>query len=205
MNYNPDVQSATGAINPFQHNNYLVRKQMLKLFGGTFRIYDPNGSLALFASMKAFKMKEDIRLYTGEDMQNEVLIIKARQVIDFSATYDVIDPITNQPIGALRRKGFKSMIRDEWTILDEVGNDVGSITEDSLLLALLRRFATNLIPQNYHGDMNGRPVLVFSQNFNPFTFKLSLDFSADVTGLLDRRLGIAAAILFCAIEGRESN
>ena len=202
MNYS-NQGSTLGLSNPFQHTNYLVSKQMLKLFGGTFRIYEPNGSLVLFASMKAFKLKEDIRLYTGEDRQTEVLVIKARHVIDFSATYDVIDPITNQPIGALRRKGLNSMIRDEWAILDEMGNEVGAITEDSMILALLRRFATNLIPQNFHGQISGRPVLTFSQNFNPFTLRFSLDFSDDTTGLLDRRLGIAAAILLSAIEGRQ--
>jgi hypothetical protein len=47
-------------------------------------------------------------------------------------------------------------------------------------------------------------VLTFQQNFNPFLAKIDLDFSSDVNGLLDRRLGIAAAILLCAIEGKQS-
>lgn len=203
MEYNPYSGTTSSTVNQFQHNTYMVRKQMLKMFGGSFRIYDPNGALVLFASMKAFKLKEDIRLYTGEDQQHEVLIIKARSIIDFSATYDVVDSATGQAIGALRRKGLKSMIRDEWVILDAVGNEVGSIIEDSLLLALLRRFATNLIPQKYHANLGGRPVMSLEQNFNPFTFKLTVDFRSDVTGLFDRRLGLAAAVLFCAIEGRE--
>ena len=197
--------TASGLQNPFGHTTYFLKKQMLKLFGGTFRIYDPSGSLALFASMKAFSLRENIRLYTEEEKIHEVLTIQARQIIDIAATYDVIDPNTGLTIGALRRRGFRSMVRDEWTILDAVGNEIGTIIEDSMLLALLRRFLTNLIPQAYHGDVKGSPVLKFQQNFNPFTLRLSLDFSTDVSGLLDRRLGIAAAILMCAIEGRESS
>lgn len=42
------------------------------------------------------------------------------------------------------------------------------------------------------------------QNFNPFTLRYELDFSADVMGKLDRRLGIAMAVLLCAIEGRQN-
>ncbi len=159
----------------------------------------------LFASLKAFRLKEDIKLYTGEDKLNEVLVIQARQMLDISATYDVVDPISGQAIGALRRRGLRSMLRDEWTILDPAGNEIGTIIEDSMLLALLRRFLTNIVPQSFQGDMNGIPVLTFQQNFNPFTLKLQLDFSADMSGKLDRRLGIAAAVLIAAVEGRESN
>jgi hypothetical protein len=51
--------------------------------------------------------------------------------------------------------------------------------------------------------MRGVPVCSFKQNVNPFVMKISLDFSADVNRLLDRRLGLAAAILLCAIEGKQ--
>jgi uncharacterized protein YxjI len=192
-------------LNPFQHTNYLVRKQMLKLFGGAFRIYDPMGNLALFVEMKAFKLKEDLRIYTGEDKLHEVLTIKARGILDFSMTYDVVDPTTGEAVGALRRKGMKSILKDEWEILEPTGVQTGTIQEDSWLMAILRRFLSNLIPQHYHGEMNGRPVLEFHQNFNPFTFKLTVDFSSDLMGALDRRLGLAAAVLICAIEGREQS
>lgn len=155
-------------------------------------------------SMKAFKLREDIRLYTREDKAEELLTIKARQIIDFSATYDVVDPATGQPVGALRRKGMKSMVQDEWEIFDPHGIPIGVIQEDSLILALIRRFATNLIPQKYHGTVQGDQVFTFHQNFNPFTLRYELDFSADVMDKLDRRLGIAAAVLLCAIEGRQN-
>lgn len=49
--------------NPFEHSTYLLRKQSLKVFDGSFRIYDPMDNLAVFASMKAFKLKEDITLH----------------------------------------------------------------------------------------------------------------------------------------------
>jgi hypothetical protein len=54
------------------------------------------------------------------------------------------------------------------------------------------------------GYINDQRVFQFKQNFNPFVQKLKLDFTPDVGGLLDRRLGIAAAILIVAIEGRQN-
>jgi uncharacterized protein YxjI len=176
---------------------------VLKLFGGSFHIYNPQGEVVFFASMKAFKLKEDIRLYSGEDMQQELLVIQARQILDFSAAYDVVDPATHQKVGALRRKGLKSIIRDEWQVLDQNDMQIGLIQEDSTVLALVRRFLTNLVPQSYQVLMNGVVVAHLKQNFNPFVFKLTLDFSADHARALDKRLGIAAGLLLAAIEGRQ--
>lgn len=190
----------------FQHTSYLIRRKVLKLFGGVFHVFGPDGPESqpiMYSKMKAFKMKEDIRVYTGEDMQTELLTISARKILDFNATYDVVDAQSGEKVGALRRKGARSILRDEWSFLDESDREIGFIREDSGWLALVRRFLTNLIPQSYYGEINSQPVLNFSQNFNPFVMKLNLDYSVDTGGLLDRRLGLAAGILFCAIEGKE--
>ena len=61
-----------------------------------------------------------------------------------------------------------------------------------------------MAPQKFIGYIGDVPVLEFSQNRNPFVQKIELDYGPDVNGLLDRRLGIAAAALLCAIEGRQN-
>ena len=200
-----NIQNKQSSIpEAFAHESYLVRRKIFKLFGAAFHIYDPSGRVVFYSKMKAFKLKEDIRLYTGEDMQTEILRIQARQIIDFSAAYDVIDSTTSIKVGVLKRKGLKSILKDEWIIMDAEDKEIGFIKEDSTLLALIRRFLTNLIPQKYHGELKGEQVCIFKQNFNPFVMKINLDFSMDKKGLLDRRLGIAGAVLLCAIEGKQS-
>ena len=189
--------------NRFGHSTYLVRKKVFKLLGASFHIYDPQGQLAFYSKMKAFKLKEDIRLYADESMQTELLSIQARQIIDFSAAYDVIDSTSQQKVGALRRKGLKSVIKDEWTIMDANDQEIGLIMEDSTVLALIRRFVINLLPQTFHAVVRGQPVCEFKQHFNPFVLKLTVDFSADPAKAFDRRLGLAAAVLLGAIEGRQ--
>jgi uncharacterized protein YxjI len=189
--------------NPFEHSSYLVRRKVFTLLGAAFHVYGPEGQVILYSRQKAFKLREDIRLYDGEDMQRELLSIHARQIIDFSAAYDVLDSGTGAPVGALRRRGLRSVMRDEWIILDPLDQQIGTIREDSVGLALLRRFLTNLVPQRYTVEVGGRVVAELRQRFNPFILKLELDFSGDPGGQLDRRLGIAAGILLCAIEGRQ--
>lgn len=187
----------------FEQNQYLIRKKILSFIGGKFHIFDSDGQIILYSRMKAFKLREDIRLYSGEDMQDELLTIHARNIIDFSAIYDVFDAKTGKKIGSLQRKGLKSLMKDEWIIIDHNDMEIGFIKEDNLGLAILRRFLTNLVPQKYDVEVNGMKICRFKQNFNPFVIKLHIDFTANGGNLLDRRLGIAAGVLLCAIESKQ--
>lgn len=186
----------------FQYNQYLLKRQVFAL-AGKFRVFNPAGQLLLFSEQKMFKLREDIRVYSDESKTQEVLAIQARQIIDFSAAYDVFDSTAGQKVGALRRKGIASMFRDEWEVLDVNDNVRGKLFEDSMGLALVRRLLTNLVPQNYDMTFGETRVGDYKQNFNPFTYELNLDFSMDTAGQLDRRLGIAAGILLAAVEGRQ--
>src|SRR5262245_45428607 len=191
----------------FNHQTYLVRKKFWQFFGGSFYVYDPNGALVLFSKMKAFKLREDIRVFTDETLQIEALSIRARSVLDFSGSYDVYDSASGERAGALRRKGLKSSFyKDEWVILDSAEQEIGLIQEENAFLALLRKYLLGaLIPQSFNVQIGGRTVATYSQHFNLFSTKLTLDFSADPQHLFDRRLGIAAGILLCAIEGKQES
>ena len=193
-------------MNPiFQHPSYLLKRQAIALTG-KFRFYDPMGNLVMFSEQKMFKLREDIRVYSDEAKTQEVLSIKARQIMDFSASYDVVDTAMNQKVGALRRKGLRSILRDEWEVLDANDNLIGLIFEDSIGLALLRRFLLgSWLPQNYDITVGQTRVGDLRQNFNLFRYELNLDFSMDTARMLDRRLGIAAGTLLAAVEGKESN
>jgi hypothetical protein len=201
---NMNRQFGAALPDAFRHSKYVVRRKILTLLGASFHVYDTVGQVVLFSHQKAFKLKEDIRVYTDEQKTTELLTIQARQVLDFSAAYDVIDATSGTKVGALRRRGWKSLLRDAWILLDPMDREIGSIVEDSAVLALIRRTLTNLIPQSYTVTVEGSVVAEFKQNFNPFLLKLTLDFQNDVSGRLDRRLGLAAAILLCAIEGRQN-
>ncbi|MNN55002.1 hypothetical protein D3C81_1698520 [compost metagenome] len=170
--------------------------------GAKLHIYNSSEELVLYSQMKAFKLKEDIALYTDESMEKELLRIKARKMIDFSATYDVHDSETGEHLGALRRKGIKSIVKDEWVLLDSQDIEIGLIKENSTAMALLRRLIT-LIPQKYNVELGNITIPAFRQNFNPFVTKIIVDFSEDRNTLLDRRLGLAAGILLCAVEGKQ--
>ena len=188
----------------FQYNNYLLKRQVMAL-AGKFRIYSPDGQLLLYSQQKMFKLKEDIRVYSDESMSQELLTIKARQVIDFSAAYDVYDAVYQTRVGVLQRKGLRSMARDEWQVFDANEQPIGILIEDSLGQALLRRLLLgSLLPQNYDLLIGEQRYVDFRQRFNLVRYMLDIDFSMDSGQKIDRRLGIAAGILLATIEGKQS-
>ncbi len=181
---------------------FTIRRKVFAFLGKKFHIYYPDGSLMGFCKQKAFKLKEDIRVYDDESMASERLIIQARSIIDFSAAYNVIDGETHQQIGALRRKGWKSIIRDEWEVLDNQDREIGKIHEDSTMLALVRRFLTALVPQTFHlRDNSGNELAELRTHFNPFIYRMTVTISENCS--IHPYLVLAAGVLLAAIEGRE--
>ena len=181
---------------------YTIRKKVFTVFGAKFHIYNGQGDLIGFCKQKAFKLKEDIRIFTDESMTKEHLTIAARSIIDFSASYDVTDSNTQKRLGALQRKGMKSIFRDEWFVLDENEKEIGTIKEDSMMLAMVRRFLFKLIPQKYHlSDHSGHQLADFRSHFNPFIQKMTVTVYPDSP--IHPLLILAAGVLLVAIEGRQ--
>jgi uncharacterized protein YxjI len=187
----------------FQSNQYVLKKQVVAPTG-TLRIYNPQEQLVMFSQQKIFRLKEDIRVYADEQKSRELLTIKSRQIIDFSAYYDIVDSQYLTRLGGIRRKGLRSLVQDEWELFDANENQVGLLKEDSLRDALLRRLLLGtLIPQNYDLTIGENKVADFSQRFQLFRYILDINFQMDADKILDHRLGIAVAILLAIIEGRQ--
>lgn len=179
---------------------YRIRRKVLKLFGASFHVYDGERVIG-FCAQQAFKLREDIRLFADESKQRELIWIRARQIVDFAACFDVVDSSTQQKVGALRRRGFASIVRDSWEVLDNEDRPIAKVQEDSTVRALVRRVLTNLVPQTFRLQAQQGSGAEFRQRFNPFVYSLDVTVPADPG--VDRRLVFAIAVLLAAIEGRQ--
>jgi hypothetical protein len=138
-------------------------------------------------------------VFGDEGKGEELLRIVPRKTWNVS---DVVDGVTGEKMGALRRKEWVPFARDQWTVLDAGDREIGFMREESVALTSLARWDPYLIPRRFYGEMEGARVCTLRQRFNPFVIKMDLDFSEDFRGLLDRRLGIAAGVLVCAFGRR---
>tara|TARA_A100001037_G_scaffold142988_1_gene129515 strand:- start:298 stop:885 length:588 start_codon:yes stop_codon:yes gene_type:complete len=195
-------------MNPlYDSDSYMIRQKVLKLFGETFHIYSDESMTQLvgYCKQKAFKLKEDIRIFNDEEQTTELLTIKARSVLDFGATYDIVDATTGESLGALRRKGLKSILKDSWIVLAPGDVELGTLVEESSSLALFRRFLPFvkwIAPQEFDMVLNHGGGVRFTQKHNPFVRKLKIN-GVKSSGI-DPRMVVAAGILLSAIEGRQN-
>jgi hypothetical protein len=124
--------------------------------------------------MKAWKLKEDVRLF-AIDGQTEVLRLKARNIIDFSPTFDAFASQQPQPSFAMKRRGMKStFVRDHWDILGADSKAIGYIQETSSGLALVRRWI-ELIP---FGGILGLILVFVAQTYSLILFTDAGEYTA---------------------------
>lgn len=183
-----------------------VERQWGQLIGTNIRTYDSNNQLVSFAHAKAFKLKEEIIFFADEARTIKLFSTKARNIIDIAPTYDLFDANGNV-FGALKRQGISSsFVQDKWDILDTTGNIVGSVTEDSALLGVIRRFidfASLFMPQTYSVVFGNSEVAEIKQRKNPFTIKY--EYSVDAQSWEQYKLlFLAIPNLLALIEGRQS-
>lgn len=188
-------------------DRYTIRRKVLQLFGASFHVLDAQGRVVGFSSQKAFRLKEDIRVFADASRSRELLAIRARQVLDWSAAYDVVDSTEQRKVGALRRRGWSSLVRDRWEVMDAFDRPLAQLQEDSTVMALLRRLLSNLIPQRFHlesaqGEAGpGGTLATMQVRFNPFVYRLDVEVLRREA--VDPRLVLATAILLAAVEGRQ--
>ncbi len=183
---------------------YTIRKKVFKLVGAGFHIYGSDGELVGYCKQKAFKLKEDLRIFTDESLSQELMRIHTPHVIDISAVYHVhLAPEGH--LGSYRRHGGKSFFRDTWSVLNPEGDTIAQIKEDSAVKALLRRLhevIAMFIPQTYTLDsIDGTPIARYRTHANPFVYRLGVTIVQEDEAL-DDLLILAGGCLLSAIEGR---
>lgn len=195
------------AFTPAPGEQFTVRRKVLKILGASFHVFDEQGQVVAYCQQKAFKLREDIRLFTSESKTDTLLTMKARSVIDFGVTFDIMLP-SGESIGSLRRKGLKSMFRDSWLLYSPEGVELATMREDSGTMAILRRvhdaFAL-LSPQQFQiTKTDGAHVATLRTHFNLFVYRLGVAIHVEDEEV-DELMVLAAACLIAAIEGRQSS
>lgn len=186
---------------------YTIRRKVFKIFGAAFYIRDSAGNLVGYCKQRAFKLKEDIRIYADEACTTEWITIQARSIIDFGSTYDVARP-DGRVLGSLRRRGLAStFVRDSWLVFDPSGREVAQLREDGSALPMLRRFVdfvAVLFPQKFSlVRPDGKVLAAFHQKFNPLIYQLEVRI-IDSDPAMEDAMILAAGCLITAIEGYQS-
>lgn len=169
------------------------------------------GEPICFVEQKRMKLKEDLRAFTDDSKAAEVFRIKAQQVWDPRARYDVTDA-GGQPVGQLAKVFGRSLLRSTWRLYDAAGTEIGWAQERSMFVALFRRLVGfipligevgDLLPIPYHFDyFVGDERIGGLERILGVRDRYRLDVSGNSERTIDRRLVLALAVGMDALQAR---
>jgi len=130
---------------------------------------DARGNTVAYVRQKMFKLKENIEIFSDESKSQLNYTIKADRWLDFSAAYAFHDE-NGKVFGKVARKGWRSIWKAKYNIIDENNNQQYSIGEengwikvmDSLLgeIPILNIFTGYLFNPTYLVvDTNDKPIV----------------------------------------------
>jgi hypothetical protein len=196
----------------FAHDSFFI-DQLIRPVANLYRIStlgldkaSPGDPLA-FVRQKKLALKEDIRFFADESEQQELFRIKARQMFELKARYDVTTP-EGERLGVLEKVFGKSILRSTWKLHDANEQEVAMAEEKSMHVALFRRII-DAIP---YGDfvpvifqftirMDGREVGEMRRPIG-FRDRYFLTVGGDHERRIDRRVVVALGIALDALQSR---
>jgi uncharacterized protein YxjI len=203
-------------VDPNQHDLFLLRQRWAPVVNRyEFTLPAPDGTpgeTVCFVEQKRFKFKEDIRFFTDETKQAELMRLKARQRFDPAARYDITDA-DGAKIGELQKVFGASLLRSTYRLYDASGEETAKATEKSLVVALFRRlvgfvpYIGNVaewlpIPYHFVFQRGDRVLATNTRRAWKIRDTYTIDLSGDPERTLDRRLVLATAVGMDALQAR---
>ena len=162
------------------------------------RVTDADGAPVLFVHQKAFKLREAVTVYRDETRQTALYTIAADRVLDFNAAYRIRDGLGRE-VGALARRGRRSIWRARYDVLDPDGQPVFRVHEDDawkkVLDSVMRQFGVlggivgYFVNPSYTveaadpdtPEREGAPVMTLAKEPAWFEGQFTLDRAGDLT------------------------
>ncbi len=173
-----------------------------------FTATDDTGRVVAYVRQKMLKLKEDIQIYRDENRREVIYNIRADRWLDWSAAYAFFDA-HGREFGKVARKGWKSLWKAEYEIVDDHAQGQYTIREENgwvkvidqlvgeiPVLGLLTGYVFN--PSYLVTDQRGQKVARLSKQPSFFGRKFRVDkLGPPVTGADDDRimLGLMMMIL----------
>jgi hypothetical protein len=186
----------------FTANNFVVKRKGIS--DNKFRIFSPQGELLLYVEEKinwSGPFTVTMRFFTDEKKTQELLHAQGGVNNVYANFMEVFDSVTGEKIGGVGGD-WKNFFEDAWGIVDVKNEMVSKLQEVSTRRAILHELTDGLIPQRFNFLFDKEPVGELRQKPVLFGAQLIVDFSNDTGNRLDRRLGLAAAVVVAAHQAQ---
>jgi uncharacterized protein YxjI len=176
--------------------------------GTRIKIKDAAGRQVAYVRKQKFKLKENVGVYSDESQSSLLFRMKADRMVDFSARYAISGP-DGHPIGAVGRRGMKSLWRSAYVLDDAYGTEAGSIREENPWTKVLDGVSESLplgdalgglfFNPAYLAELYGRDVLRVQKQRSVLESSFRIDKRADFSDE-EEALLLAGIIMMILLE-----
>jgi uncharacterized protein YxjI len=179
--------------------HFVIKRRFWSLFERVFRVLTADGQMIMYVEHPLFKLREEFMVYADESKARPLLRVKSRQVVAINFAYEVADAQTGAVLGAVQKRGLRSIVRDKFILLGGDGQELGYAEEQGA--SLLRRFFPLLLSKHAI-FVDGQQVAFIKQRFRWFTKEFTVDLEPS---RLDPRFVLAVALLALIAEARRED
>lgn len=95
-----------------------------------YHVHGPDGALEMVVERPLLVLREELIIYADEARLAPLLVIKQRAFGVLDRMFDVFSPQSGARLGSIRARGWRSLWRDRWDILDAEGRPAGRMEEE---------------------------------------------------------------------------
>jgi hypothetical protein len=189
----------------FMQTGYILKRKGLSL-GGKYQLLgtqDKQPLLYIEEKVKWIPPSKTVHMYLDDGKKQEILTLKEKPD---DTDMDVIDVESGQKIGGICTSAddLPEFFKDAWMITDAADQPIAKLAEKSTGRSVARELLDNELPQQLDIKCGETLVGELRQKVKMAGYELAIDFSMDVAHILDRRLGVAAAIFVAFHQASET-
>lgn len=146
--------------------------------------------------------KRHVHFYRDDSKQEPLLAVRQDQKLVFLTHRYTVEEPDGRPLARFSKNVLTDVFRKKWRVSAPDGRLLWEAKEDSVLLALVRRFLTRLVPLCFIFCLPGGQVVAeFNRKFTLLD-RYVLDLTRDSARALDRRLALAMGVMLDTGERR---
>lgn len=178
-------------------DEFVVRQKLFSL-GKKYFVKDRERRLIAYCEKESF-FKGGLKVYGDQSKEEELFSIKQKSLTKFTGLFEVSDT-DEEVIGYLRREGIRSLVKDEWSILDPDHKKIGSAKSDYLLKDIARMKYLKKIPYRYELYHHGEKIGIYKQRLTLLGRSYKLQVKDAQEQKMDRRLLFSLSICLDSVE-----
>ena len=195
------LQRSSGtSLDAFPHASYVLVRPLFS-WRRTYRVYTLDGAMVACVDQPWFVLRTELVMYADEAQLRPILVLKNRRIAALNMEHDLFDAGSGQRLGVIRTRGWRSVWRNTWDILDGDERPAGQMLEDG---HWFWRRLVRFLPGRHHIELGGREVARIAQRFHFFRREFQLEI-LPVDDPIEPRFAIACALIAMMADLRREN